>query len=146
MKIIEREKVVKEVIWYEAEDGNRFISEAECKKYEESALFAAGKAFRSLSRETDYRENYHDLFPIGYEDSVYIADIRDANALQIVNTYIVSSSKYCSTVDPKYIGNKVMIAQCDDEHYTVGTKQEMKIRFEAWLDKMFGKDDENEEV
>lgn len=99
---IEREKVVKEVVRVEyiAEDGQVFRSEEECKKYEESALFAVSRQLKKLN--TKYISAY-DLLDEGSEEcEVEIFDIQTEKDLENLRRYlyIKLSKKYRDT---KYV-------------------------------------------
>lgn len=101
---IEREKVVKEVVRVEyiAEDGQVFYNEEECKKYEESALFAVSKQLKKLNNK--YVSQY-TILEEGSEDcEVEIFDIQTDKDLENLRRYlyIKLSKKY---KDTKYIEN-----------------------------------------
>ena len=59
MQIETKEIIKKEYVnSYVAIDGSRFNSEVECKKYEESALFAVSKKLKKLSGSWINTENH----------------------------------------------------------------------------------------
>lgn len=102
MKINEIKRTVEQVVRVEyiAEDGQVFKSEEECKKYEESALFAVSKQLKRL--HTKYLSIY-DLINEGTDDcEVEIFDIQTDKDLENLRRYlyIKLSKKYR---DSKYV-------------------------------------------
>ena len=59
---------------YVAEDGTVFRSEEECKKYEESALFAISKELKRLTKDNTSQSEINDNF--SYDDTVEIFDVQ----------------------------------------------------------------------
>lgn len=145
MEILKR--TVEEVYGYKAMDGTMFSSEEECKEYEKSALMAAYSNFCDCASESYNGSSFHDQFCIGYEDDVRVVDIKDANILQIVNTYLKSRSRYCDAIPTKYIGTKCLISLWEDDGCAViGTRKEMEDVFSELLDGVFGKKEVQEVV
>lgn len=140
MKTITREITTEEIIGYEADDGTRFRDEEECRKYEQSALAAASKAFYSVASKSYSGTEFHDLFYISYEDDMRVVEIRDGNVLQIVNTYLHAKAPRESLVDPRYIGKKCLIsfAGYDNIHTVIGSREEMELEFKSYMDALFG--------
>lgn len=88
MKVNEIKKTVEQVVRVEyiAEDGQVFYNEEECKKYEESALFAVSKQVKRL--HTKYLSVY-TLLDEGCEESeVEIFDIQTDKDLENLQRYL----------------------------------------------------------
>lgn len=88
MKKNEIKKTVEEVVRVEyiAEDGKVFWDEAECRKYEESALFAVSERLKRLNHK--YTSMY-DLTESGSEeDEVEIFDIQTPEDLENLRRYL----------------------------------------------------------
>lgn len=90
MKIntIKREKTVEEIVKVEyiAADGQVFYNEEECKKYEESALFAVSK---QLKRLTDENISHYDINDeTSDEEDVEIFDIQTEKDLENLKRYL----------------------------------------------------------
>ena len=78
------EKVIR--VEYIAEDGTVFYNEEECKKYEESALFAVSKRLKRLSNE--YTSIY-SLNEEGSEDNkLEIFDVQTEEDLEVLRRYL----------------------------------------------------------
>ena len=140
MKAITVEKTVQEITGYEADDGTWFRTEEECKKYEESAFCAAEKAVRECRTKHTTIEYAFDGFACGcIEDDVCVYDIKDANALLIVNTYLASMSRYNQMIPVEMIGHKVCVQQYYDEDGVtiLGTRADLELRFSKLMDKLF---------
>ena len=102
MRVNEIKKTVEQVVRveYVAEDGTIFYNEEECKKYEESALFAVSKQLKKLN--TKYISAY-TIIDEGSEDNpVEIFDIQTEKDLENLRRYlyIKLSKKY---TNPKYV-------------------------------------------
>lgn len=78
------EKLVK--IEYIAEDGTVFKSEEECKKYEESALFAASNKLKRLNKRELSHYDINDN--CSYEERVEIFDIQTEKDLENLKRYL----------------------------------------------------------
>lgn len=90
MKInqITKEEVVTKVVntQYIAEDGTIFYNEEECKKYEESALFAASKSLKRLNTK---QITHGDITLDGCDDCVCeIFDIQTEQDLKNLRQYL----------------------------------------------------------
>jgi hypothetical protein len=127
------EKVVR--VEYIAEDGTIFYNEEECKKYEESALFAVSNKLKRLSKLST---SIYDLVEEGCdESSLEIFDVQTEDDLENLRRYLYltmtqngaseDNIKSCFTsVDGKRekfvfdnvtIGHEVMIFWGDDEDW-----------------------------
>lgn len=88
MRKNEIKRTVEEVVRVEyiAEDGAIFRDEAECKKYEESALFAVSKRLKKLNTkwtgQNDFNGNNYD------EDEVEIFDVQTDDDLENLRRYL----------------------------------------------------------
>lgn len=87
MKINEVKKTVEQVVRteYIAEDGEVFYSESECRKYEESALFAVAKSLKKIN--TKYLSVYSLLGEGNEDDEVEIFDIQTEKDLENLRRY-----------------------------------------------------------
>lgn len=70
---------------YIAEDGTVFRNEEECKKYEESALFAISKELKRLTNNISQSE-ISDSF--SYDDTVEIFDVQTERDLENLRRYL----------------------------------------------------------
>ena len=125
MREITEERVVKEVVGYEATDGTRFDSIEECRKYEDSAQMVLRRRFTELIVGETTEET---LWNSGFDDTtMYIVMIRNEKDVDTVNQYgiLVTHSKKCEIVYDGDIGNEVIIAQCEDCFWRKGTLKEM---------------------
>lgn len=144
MKVNTRTKTIEEIMNYEAFDGCCFNTEEECRKYEQSA-FGVAKV-NALRLRNNARAEY-DVFEYTGSDCniAMVFDIKDADALQIVNTYLHSISNYCTClIDPKYIGHKVAVlfGECEDWYCVMGTQEEMLATLTKNINKLFSTDEE----
>ena len=72
---------------YIAEDGTVFRSEEECKKYEESALFAISKELKRLTEKDCVSQN--DINDnLSYDDMVEIFDVQTERDLENLRRYL----------------------------------------------------------
>lgn len=145
MKAITVEKTIQEITGYEADDGTWFRTEAECKKYEESAHCAAKSAAdKYITNRSILEAVIGDLCGC-YEDDMEVYDIKDAHALQVVNTYFGSMNPSNRMIPPECIGHKVCIQHYYDDTYINihGTRVDMELRFSKMLDDLF-KDGESD--
>lgn len=84
------EKVVR--VEYIAEDGEVFRNEEECKKYEESALFAISKQLKRLTTENIISQNdINDILSV--DDMVEIFDIQTEKDLENLRRYLYLKAK-----------------------------------------------------
>jgi hypothetical protein len=93
MRVNEIKKTVEQVVRveYVAEDGQIFYNEEECKKYEESALFAVSKQLKRLNTK---ELNMYSLLDEGCEDDlVEIFNIQTEKDLE--NLSLVVGGIYC---------------------------------------------------
>ena len=71
---------------YIAEDGTVFRSEEECKKYEESALFAISKELKRLTKDNTSQYEINDNFSC--DDTVEIFDVQTERDLENLRRYL----------------------------------------------------------
>lgn len=110
MKVIEKEKVIKEVVGYEANDGKRFTTEQECKLYEESAYGVIQYEFKKLIEGGDTFAECDIFKNQGYGSEEYqmaVVNIKNADDLKIVNQYL--QMRQNKLLSPDVIGKKVLI-------------------------------------
>lgn len=137
-------EIIKEMVevtkGYKATDGTFFKDESECRKYEESALVAAQVAADKLSVRMCSAETIFDEYMLCGEDTIRVFDIKDADQLQIINTYLRLLSRYNLLVDPSYIGQHIAIDfyAYDDGIYIIGNREEMEKKFFEKMDRLFG--------
>lgn len=85
---IKTTKTIEEVVRVEyiAEDGQVFYNEEECKKYEESALFAVSKQLKKLNAKF---ASAYDLIENGCEeDELEIFDVQTEKDLELLRRYL----------------------------------------------------------
>lgn len=104
MKKNEIKRTVEEVVRVEyiAEDGQVFYNEAECEKYEESALFAVSN---KLKRLTNKWVSHMSLNDSGYDDSqLEIFDVQTDEDLENLRRYLYlkATQKGASESDIEY--------------------------------------------
>lgn len=110
MKKIEVEKVIKEDVGYESNDGHVFETESACRDYENSANYVIEMEFKKLlvGNET-FAES--DIFTNqGYGSEEYkmgVLDIKNADDLKIANQYM--HSRLNKIMSPDVIGKKVLV-------------------------------------
>ena len=88
MKKHEIKRTIEEVVRVEyiAEDGQVFYNEEECKRYEESALFAVSKKLKRLS---DIHASQYDLLDAGCEESALeVFDVQTESDLENLRRYL----------------------------------------------------------
>jgi hypothetical protein len=88
MKKNEIKRTIEEVVRVEyiAEDGEVFYDEAECRKYEESALFVVSKKLKRLNNEW---ASIYDLVENGCEeDELEIFDVQTEEDLNNLRRYL----------------------------------------------------------
>ena len=71
---------------YIAEDGTVFSNEEECKKYEESALFAISKELKRLTKDNTSQYEINDNFSC--DDAVEIFDVQTEMDLENLRRYL----------------------------------------------------------
>ena len=71
---------------YIAGDGTVFRSEEECKKYEESALFAISKELKRLTKDNTSQYEINDNFSC--DDTVEIFDVQTERDLENLRRYL----------------------------------------------------------
>ena len=153
MKTNEIKKVVEQVVRVEyiAEDGTIFRDEAECKKYEESALFAVSKTLKRLS---DIHTSQYDFLDAGCEESAFeVFDVQTESDLENLRRYLYltmtkngaseNSIKDCFTAKSEHrkdfvfdgvtCGHEVMIFWSYDEDYFWVYKDGSLEGYFGWL-------------
>lgn len=162
MKKIEREEVVKKVIGYEANDGTRFNSEEECRKYEDSAAYAIRKQFDKLIVRNKYSDDnglfsechiYENFGYGGEEYEMAVIDIKSLEDVKVVDMFV---SACCDNTNWKgfnrdYVGKRVLVGLgfCFDKIKTLhvsGTEDELIERFKKNISLFFNPKEENENV
>lgn len=144
MREITKEVTHTEIIGYEADDGTRFLTEEQCRKYEASAKYTCKRAFEAIAGTCHNGTDYHEVFCIGYEDEMYVVDIKDADILRVINMYLDTLDHACDLIEPDNIGRRVAISIWDHSSYSVlGTRSEMESEFKSYLDRLFGTENEN---
>lgn len=139
MKVLTEKYTEERVRGYEAFDGTFFTNKDQCDNYENSAFGAASKAAKALEFSRHRMENVN-VCDTGCDEEVVVYDIYNADALQIVNTYLhfLDGCKDDS-IDPKYIGRKVAVQMWyDDSGSTIlGDYEELKKRALSNLRNLF---------
>ena len=123
MKEITRERTVREVVGYEANDGTPFESKEECLKYEKSALSVVRDRFNKLIVGETYE---YGLLEAGCEDGKwYILNIKNADDVNTVAMYGSLRGCYGSLATDDDIGKEIVIATWDDEIWRRGRLDEI---------------------
>lgn len=78
------EKVVR--VEYVAEDGQVFYNEEECKKYEESALFAVSNKLKRLTTEWTNQYEFNDAYSEDQELEIF--DVQTEDDLENLRRYL----------------------------------------------------------
>ena len=88
MKKNEIKRTIEEVVGVEyiAEDGTVFYDEAECQKYEESAMFAVSKSLKRLN--SGYVSMYDFTEGGSEEDEIEIFDVQTGEDLENLRRYL----------------------------------------------------------
>lgn len=152
MKAIKVTKTIEEITGYQAEDGTIFTTEAECKKYEESAYAAVKAMFDKICVEQswggkEFAEcNIFESFGYGGEEFCFVvADIKTEEDLKVANMYgKMRDPHWKSTIGTEYIGKRVLIAlgnDCWDKvFYVRGTEDSMIEEFKRTMEEFFRPD------
>lgn len=160
MEAIKQTKTVEEIVAYVADDGTRFKTEEECKKYEESAEAAILKSFIDTC-VCDKRDEYrfsecsiYEKFGYGSEEYDYcVVNIKNENDLKIANMYAAfrepqESNNNRLTTDT--IGKRVLVALGNDDWNPVfvvlGTLEEEIEKFKKEMSLFFYTREEREEM
>lgn len=153
MRKHEIKRTIEEVVRVEyiAEDGTIFHNEAECRKYEESALFAVSKRLKKLSM---VGTSIYDFIEEGSEEcGLEIFDVQTEEDLENLRRYLYltlikngaseSSIKDCFTsvngnrkdfvFDGVTIGHEVMIFWSYDENWFWVYKDGSLEGYFSWL-------------
>lgn len=113
MEEIKRERIITEVIGYEAFDGKRFDNKEECEKYEKSAYGVRYKELKSLMIGGDvFNEcSIYESFGYGSEEfELAVLDIKNQDDLGTANKYFeLVSNGNAQLIDKKYIGKRVLV-------------------------------------
>lgn len=130
------------VVGYQADDGTRFKTEEECRKYEESFAGAAAKVARLFQRQSMSLESAFGQFCGCCEDDVVLYDVKDMYAMQCINTHLQTLDKHNSVLTPEHIGSKVLVGKSpyDGYAYILGTRQRLEEVFSEMLDHLFDVD------
>lgn len=115
---------------YIAEDGTVFRSEEECKKYEESALFAISKELKRLDNKKNGASEYDIYDECSEEDLVEIFNAETERDIENIRRYVylkaLSNSSYVSKSDVDLpnitLGHEVIVHwnYDQDECWTIG--------------------------
>lgn len=139
MKVLTEKYTEERVRGYEAFDGTFFTHKDQCENYENSAFGAAFKAAKALEFSRRSIENVN-VCDTGCDEEIVVYDIYNADALQVVNTYLhfLDGCKDDS-IDPKYIGRKVAVQMwCDNDGGTIlGDYEKLKERALGNLNDLF---------
>jgi hypothetical protein len=115
MKKNEIKRTIEEVVRVEyiAEDGQVFNREEECKKYEESALFAVSNKLKRLSNKWT---SHYDLLETYEEDELEIFDVQTDDDLENLRRYLYLKATQNGSSD-KYIQDCFSSADGKREKY-----------------------------
>lgn len=118
MTVKEIKKTVEQVVRteYVAVDGEVFYNEEECKKYEESALFAVSKSLKRLAKTSHYA-----LIEQDEDCELEVFDIQTEEDLQMLRQYLYlrcySKNDVDSICKQITVGHEVLIFWAYDGDY-----------------------------
>lgn len=156
MKEIKTTRVIEEVTAYEADDGTRFKTADECKKYENSAHYAIYNQFLGLAISEPFPEcDIFENFGYGSEEyNLAIVDIKDEKDLKIANMFAemqvpdARGNEKKLRFDSSRIGQRLLVGiGCDynENCYIYGTQEELIEKFKHDIEKFYNpKPKENE--
>ncbi len=156
---IKKTRTIEEVVRteYVAEDGVVFYNEEECKKYEESALFAVSKKLKKLNKKW---ASIYELIENGCEeDELEIFDVQTEEDLDNLRRYLYlkamkngaseKSIKECFTSDGEHrvdfvfdnvtIGHEVLIFWAYDNDWFWVYKDGSLDGYFSWIRDRFNK-------
>ena len=149
MKEIKVTRTVEEITGYEADDGTRFKTEEECKKYENSAHYAIYNQFLKLGVSEPFSEcQIFENFGYGSEEyQLIVIDIKDENDLKIANMFAEMQvpKPDGSRLDrvrfgTNRIGQRLLVGIGDEyceNCYIYGTQEEIIEKFKQDIDKYY---------
>lgn len=125
MKEIIREKVVKEVVCYEANDGTQWATKESCEAHEKSYKGIIYDRVKKLKIGSCSQE---ELFGYGYDDCGW--DIVLPKSVEDINDITAAIRMYNPTyrpIDYKYIGKELMLGICweDGLYYRFTTLEDI---------------------
>ena len=150
MKEIKTTRTIEEVTAYEADDGTRFKTADECKRYENSAHYAIYNQFLGLAISKPFPEcTIFENFGYGSDEyNLVIIDIKDEKDLKIANMFAEMQVKECR-FDSSRIGQRILVAignEYSENCYVYGTQDELIKMFKQDIDKYYNpKSNEKEE-
>ena len=115
-------KQMKEVITgYEAGDGTLFDSKEECKKYEESAVYAIKKQFYDMAGDVRCVDTY-----LCGDDCIYLVDLSSPERLTLANMWMKTQGSNDRFTDDM-IGKKIAVntGYDGDFAYIMGTREQV---------------------
>ena len=157
MKEIKTTRTVEEVIAYEADDGMRFKSADECKKYENSAHYAIYNQFLGLAISKPFPEcTIFENFGYGSDEyNLVIVDIKDEKDLKIANMFAEMQVPKLNEGDEKKfrfdssrIGQRILVAignEYSKNCYVYGTQEELIEMFKHDIEKFYNPKPKEEE-
>lgn len=139
MKKIEKEITrIERITEYEATDGTVFKNEEECKKYEASAKCAIESAYKKTFKTFDgigISTESCRFATFGCDSKLYAVKINNADELKVFN---MRQGKDNDNLGADSIGKEIVIEapDWDDYHYILGTREDIKAEFCAFIDKI----------
>ncbi len=158
MNVIKTTRTIEEVTAYEADDGTRFKTEEECKRYENSAHYAIYNQFLKLGVSEPFAEcQIFENFGYGSDEyQLIVIDIKDENDLKIANMFAemqmperegMNLERY--RFGTNRIGQRLLVGigfNCCENCYIYGTQEELIEKFKQDIDKYYNpKSNEKEE-
>lgn len=147
MKEIKTTRTIEEVTAYEADDGTRFKTADECKKYENSARYAIYNQFLKLGVAEPFSEcQIFANFGYGSEEyQLIVVDIKDENDLKIANMFSeMQVPKGMNSDNARFGTNRIgqrLLVGIGDEYcencYIYGTQEEIIEKFKQDIDKYY---------
>ncbi len=151
MKELKVTRTIEEVTGYEADDGRRFKTEEECRKYENSAKYAIYNQFIKLGISEPFSEcQIWENYGYGSEEwSLIVVDIKDENDLKIANMFAEMQVPKTSFPDDfrfnsSHIGKRILVgigSEYDANCYIYGTFDDLVNKFKNDMNKFFNPED-----
>ena len=151
MKELKITRTIEEITGYEADDGRRFKTEEECRKYENSAKYAIYNQFLKLGISEPFGEcQIWENYGYGSEEwNLIIVDIKDENDLKIANMFAEMQVPKTSFPDnfrfnSSHIGKRLLVgigSEYDPNCYIYGTFDDIVNKFKNDINKFFNPED-----
>ena len=125
---------------YVANAGTEFSDEAECKKYEDTAICVINAMFQKIPHETNNSFcEYKDMFSsFSCDDNMFAVKIRNADDVEVVNKWIMSHGNCNSIIGPETIGTIQLFDVYDScSVWNIGTPEQLKEKYSKAVDSLY---------